>query len=61
MENKTSLKQLPSNDSPFLIRLELLKLAAHMQVDGGREPTADSVIAEAEKLNQFVSGGRARK
>lgn len=45
--------------TPYEIRLELLKLANQMLAaqakDTTQMPTSEAVIAEAERLNEFVS------
>lgn len=57
----------PSSKTPYEIRLELLQLAQiilsakHLAIHGGHPdhvgtyPTTEDIIAEADKLNSFVS------
>jgi hypothetical protein len=55
----------PTNKTPYEIRLELLQLSQtilqnkHLAESGGNRlmsaPTSEEIIAEAEKLNAFVS------
>lgn len=49
--------------TPYEIRLELLKLAnqilAAQAKDNIQMPTSEAVIAEADKLNEFVSNKKA--
>lgn len=49
--------------TPYEIRLELLKLAnqilAAQAKDNTQMPSSEAVIAEADKLNEFVSNKKA--
>jgi ribosomal protein L9 len=54
----------PSSKTPYEIRLELLQLAQvilserHKAENGGKlfsAPTTEEIIAEADKMNEFIS------
>ena len=51
--------------SPYELRADLLRLAfeielaKHHAADGNTAPTAEDVIAEATKLNEFISTQKA--
>lgn len=58
--NKAKIDMKPTSKTPYEIRLELLQLAQSIlntqrSLPGSTAATTEEIVAEAEKMNAFVS------